>query len=555
MAKVVQEGASSPMFGRKNSSDTTRGGLGTPRGPLAPPPPPREPRPATPEDVKSHPAADEDNPIKKALNAAEVAFENKVPLKDGETSATSLFAPLDIDDDDFDAEEPDDDVAAGPQGQDAAFEEEIATYDYKEDDNGSAAIVAVKEQVLPRLLDRIDAEAAAALSKTELHEEFSPIVLEVLRELKITLNRKEQAQLEALLIDELLGLGPLEILLSDQSVSDIMVNGPKQVYVERKGKLVLTNIRFRDEDHLVHVAQRICNKVGRRIDQTTPLADARLEDGSRVNVIIPPLSLKGTSISIRKFSNKPITIDMMRAGGSMNHQMADFLKIAGACRLNVVISGGTGSGKTTMLNAMSKLIDPGERVVTIEDAAELQLQQPHVVILETRPANLEGQGAISIRDLLINSLRMRPDRIILGEIRGGECLDMLQAMNTGHDGSMATLHANKPREAVTRMENMVNMSGVGYPLKAIRQQISEAVDLIVQVKRLRDGSRKTTSITEVVGMEGEVMVTQELFRFVYDGESDDGRIVGHWESTGVRPHCHEKVRQYGLEKQLLECVG
>lgn len=537
------------MFGRKNTPGGPQSGLGRARGPQASSPQRTEPRAVTPEDSESAAQQEDDNPIKKALSAAEIAFENRVPLKDGETSASSLFSAPE-EEEAASAPEPE------PEEQQSQYpDEEIATYDYDAQENGTDAVVAVKEQVLPRLLDRIDAEAAAALSKEELHEEFRPIVMEVLAELKITLNRKEQAQLEALLIDELLGLGPLELLLADSTVSDIMVNGPKQVYVERKGKLVLTNIRFRDEDHLMHVAQRICNKVGRRIDQTTPLADARLEDGSRVNVIIPPLSLKGTSMSIRKFSNKPITIDMMCAGGSMNRQMADFLKIAGACRLNVVISGGTGSGKTTMLNAMSKLIDTGERVVTIEDAAELQLQQPHVVTLETRPANLEGQGAIHIRDLLINSLRMRPDRIILGEIRGGECLDMLQAMNTGHDGSMATLHANKPREAVTRMENMVNMSGVGYPLKAIRQQISEAVDLVVQVKRLRDGSRRTTSITEIVGMEGEVMVTQELFKFVYTGEDENGKIIGDWESTGVRPHCYEKIRQFGLEKKLMECVG
>ncbi|MEO0412747.1 MAG: CpaF family protein [Pseudomonadota bacterium] len=534
------------MFGKKNAGNDTAA-PGRSRGPRSLP---AEPRPVEASDDAL--SAAEDNPIRKALSAAEVAFENKVPLRDGETSASSLFSALEEETLTSDEDIAPEDLTPPPQ---AAADEEIATYDYDASENGSDAVIAVKEQVLPRLLDRIDAEAAAALSKTELHEEFRPIVMEVLAELKINLNRKEQAQLEALLIDELLGLGPLEVLLSDTAVNDIMVNGPKQVYVERKGKLVLTNIRFRDEDHLLHVAQRICNKVGRRIDQTTPLADARLEDGSRVNVIIPPLSLKGTSISIRKFSNKPITIDMMASGGSMNRNMCDFLKIAGACRLNVVISGGTGSGKTTMLNAMSKLIDQGERVVTIEDAAELNLQQPHVVTLETRPANLEGQGAVSIRDLLINSLRMRPDRIILGEIRGGECLDMLQAMNTGHDGSMATLHANKPREAITRMENMVNMSGVNYPLKAIRQQISEAVDLIVQVKRLRDGSRRTTSITEVVGMEGEVMVTQELFKFVYEGEDDDGKIIGDWQSSGVRPSCYEKVRQFGLDKKLMECIS
>ncbi|MEP6786728.1 MAG: CpaF family protein, partial [Sphingomonadales bacterium] len=304
-----------------------------------------------------------------------------------------------------------------------------------------ASVHKIKEQVLPRLLERIDPEAAATLDKDELAEEFRPIIGEVLAELKFTLNRREQFALEKVLVDELLGLGPLEELLSDPLISDIMVNGPDQTYIEKKGKLEIAPIQFRDEEHLFQIAQRICNSVGRRVDQTTPLADARLKDGSRVNVIVPPLSLRGTAISIRKFSAKPITLDMMAKGGSMSDKMATALKIAGACRFNIVISGGTGSGKTTMLNALSKMIDPGERVLTIEDAAELRLQQPHWLPLETRPANLEGQGEISIRDLVKNALRMRPDRIILGEIRGQECFDLLAAMNTGHDGSMCTLHS------------------------------------------------------------------------------------------------------------------
>jgi len=358
-----------------------------------------------------------------------------------------------------------------------------------------ASVHRIKEQVLPRLLERVDPEAAATLSKDELAEEFRPIISEVLAELKITLNRREQFALEKVLVDELLGLGPLEELLADPAISDVMVNGPDQTYIERKGKLEIASIQFRDEEHLFQIAQRIVNKVGRRIDQTTPLCDARLQDGSRVNVIIPPLSLRGTAISIRKFSEKPITLDMMRGFGSMSEKMATILKIAGASRMNVIISGGTGSGKTTMLNALSKMIDPGERVITIEDAAELRLQQPHWLPLETRPPNLEGQGAITIGDLVINALRMRPDRIILGEIRGKECFDLLAAMNTGHDGSMATLHSNSPRECLARMENMVLMGDIKIPKEAISRQIADSVDLIVQVKRLRDGSRRTTNVT------------------------------------------------------------
>jgi pilus assembly protein CpaF len=415
-----------------------------------------------------------------------------------------------------------------------------------------ASVHKIKEQVLPRLLERVDPEAAATLSKDELAEEFRPIIGEVLAELKITLNRREQFALEKVLVDELLGLGPLEELLADPAVSDIMVNGPDQCFVERKGKLELAQIQFRDEEHLFQIAQRIVNKVGRRVDQTTPLADARLQDGSRVNVIIPPLSLRGTAISIRKFSEKPITLDLMTGFGSMSEKMATLLKIAGASRMNVVISGGTGSGKTTMLNALSKMIDPGERVITIEDAAELRLQQPHWLPLETRPANLEGQGAITIRDLVINALRMRPDRIILGEIRGQECFDLLAAMNTGHDGSMATLHSNSPRECLARMENMVMMSDIKIPKEAISRQIADSVDLIVQVKRLRDGSRRTTNITEVIGMEGDVIVTQELFKFEYVDESADGKIIGEYRSMGLRPYTLEKAKQFGFDQPYLE---
>jgi pilus assembly protein CpaF len=415
-----------------------------------------------------------------------------------------------------------------------------------------ASVHKIKEQVLPRLLERVDPEAAATLNKEELTEEFRPIIMEVLAELKLTLNRREQFALEKVLVDELLGYGPLEELLNDPEVSDIMVNGPQQTYIEKKGRLTIAPIQFRDEDHLFQIAQRIVNQVGRRVDQTTPLCDARLKDGSRVNVIVPPLSLRGTAISIRKFSAKPITLDMLRDWGAMSDKMCTALKIAGACRFNIVISGGTGSGKTTMLNALSKMIDPGERVLTIEDAAELRLQQPHWLPLETRPANLEGQGAITIGDLVKNALRMRPDRIILGEIRGAECFDLLAAMNTGHDGSMCTLHANSPRECLGRMENMILMGDIKIPKEAISKQIADSVDLIVQIKRLRDGSRRVTAITEVIGMEGEVIVTQDLFKFEYLDEDKDGKIIGEYRPMGMRPYTLEKARQYGFDQAYLE---
>jgi pilus assembly protein CpaF len=415
-----------------------------------------------------------------------------------------------------------------------------------------ASVHKIKEQVLPRLLERIDPEAAATLTKDELAEEFRPIIGEVLAELKLTLNRREQFALEKVLVDELLGLGPLEELLADPEISDIMVNGPEQTYIEKKGKLQIAPIQFRDEQHLFQIAQRIVNSVGRRVDQTTPLADARLKDGSRVNVIVPPLSLRGTAISIRKFSDKPITLDMLKGFGAMNDKMCTALKVAGACRMNIVISGGTGSGKTTMLNALSKMIDPGERVLTIEDAAELRLQQPHWLPLETRPPNLEGQGAITIGDLVKNALRMRPDRIILGEIRGAECFDLLAAMNTGHDGSMCTLHANSPRECLGRMENMILMGDIKIPKEAISRQIADSVDLIIQIKRLRDGSRRVTNITEVIGMEGPVIVTQELFKFEYISDDADGKIVGEYRSQGLRPYTLDKAKQFGFDQPYLE---
>jgi len=427
--------------------------------------------------------------------------------------------------------------------------------EYIQHDNSQgfeASVHRIKEQVLPRLLERVDPEAAATLSKDELAEEFRPIIMEVLAELKLTLNRREQFALEKVLVDELLGFGPLEELLADPDISDIMVNGPDQTYIEKKGRLTIAPIHFRDEEHLFQIAQRIVNQVGRRVDQTTPLADARLPDGSRVNVIVPPLSLRGTAISIRKFSSKPITLDMLAQWGAMSQKMCTALKIAGACRFNIVISGGTGSGKTTMLNALSKMIDPGERVLTIEDAAELRLQQPHWLPLETRPANLEGQGAITIGDLVKNALRMRPDRIILGEIRGPECFDLLAAMNTGHDGSMCTLHSNSPRECLGRMENMILMGDIKIPKEAISKQIADSVDLVIQIKRLRDGSRRVTSITEVIGMEGEVIVTQELFKFEYLSEDADGKIVGEYRAMGLRPYTLEKARSFGFDQPLLD---
>jgi pilus assembly protein CpaF len=406
-----------------------------------------------------------------------------------------------------------------------------------------------------KVLDRIDSQVASQLSRVELVRDLAGPVQEVLAELQIRLNQREQQELITLLVNDMLGLGPLEPLLADDSVTDIMVNGPNQIYVERNGRLVLTDAAFRDDAHVMSVAGRIVSQVGRRVDESSPLVDARLPDGSRVNIIIPPLALDGASISIRKFSKRGIDLDLMARQGNLSPEMATVLKIAARSRLNILISGGTGSGKTTLLNALSQMIGTDERVVTIEDAAELQLQQPHVVRLETRPANLEGRGEITMRDLVKNSLRMRPDRIILGEVRGGEAMDMLQAMNTGHDGSLGTIHANRPREALTRLENMVGMSGVTLPSRAVRTQIAAAVQLIVQISRMRDGVRRIINITEVVGMEGDVITTQELFAFRFEGEGADGRLRGKFESSGLRPHFTPRAEYFGLDRLLLEAVG
>jgi pilus assembly protein CpaF len=418
-----------------------------------------------------------------------------------------------------------------------------------------AAIDDAIPRIYPLVMERIDPEVAAKLPRAELSRQLQTVVGEILLEQKIQLNQLEQRDLVTVLLDDMLGLGPLEPLLADEAVTDIMVNGPKQVYVERRGKLELTDVTFRDNGHVMSVATRIVTQVGRRIDESTPLVDARLTDGSRVNIIAPPLAIDGTSISIRKFSKKGITLDIMAKQGNISPQMAVVLKIAARSRLNILISGGTGSGKTTLLNAMSQMIDEGERICTIEDAAELQLQQPHVVRLETRPPNLEGKGEITMRDLVKNTLRMRPDRIILGEIRGAEALDVLQAMNTGHDGSLSTVHANRPREALTRLENMVGMSSATLPQKAVRQQIAAAVHMILQVSRMRDGMRRVVSVTEVVGMEGEIITTQDLFTYQYEGEGPDGKLKGTFVSTGLRPHFTSRAEYYGLDRALMEAIG
>ncbi len=418
-----------------------------------------------------------------------------------------------------------------------------------------SSVEDAKKKVQPILMEKMDVSKAIALPRSELSDQIAAIVGEILAEQKMRLNLLEQRDLVTTLINDMLGLGPLESLLSDESITDILVNGAKQVYVERSGKLVLSDVTFRDNAHVMSIATRIVTRIGRRIDESSPLVDARLEDGSRVNIIIPPLAIDGATISIRKFAKQSITLDVMARQQNLSAEMATVLKIATRSQLNILISGGTGSGKTTLLNALSRMIDEGERIVTIEDAAELQLQQPHVVRLETRPPNLEGDGEITQRDLVKNALRMRPDRVILGEIRAGEALDMLQAMNTGHDGSLGTLHANRPREALTRLENMVAMSGVKLPTEAVRTQIAGAVNMIVQISRMRDGVRRITHITEIVGMEGDIITTQDLFKFQFEGETADGKLTGTFRSTGLKPHFITRAQYFGLERALIEAMS
>jgi pilus assembly protein CpaF len=412
----------------------------------------------------------------------------------------------------------------------------------------------LKERVRTILMQRIDPVVANNMPRQRLQAEVTLIVSAIATEEKVQLNEVEEGALATELTDDMVGLGPLEPLLQDDEVTDILVNGPFDIYVERHGKLEKTAARFRNTQHVNHVAQRIATAVGRRVDEASPMVDARLADGSRVNIVVPPLCLNGGTISIRKFPKQNITLEMMVQQRNLSPEMARFLDIAAQCRVNILISGGTGSGKTTLLNAVSRHVGSDERIITIEDAVELRLQQPHVVQLESRPPNIEGVGQIAQRELVRNALRMRPDRIIVGEVRGSEAFDMLQAMNTGHDGSMSTVHANTPRDALFRLENMILLAAANLPLRALRAQIASAINLIVQIERMRDGVRRVERICEISGMEGEIVSTRDIFTFKYQGERD-GRIQGGFEPSRLRPDLTVRAAQHGLERQLLETVG
>ena len=412
-----------------------------------------------------------------------------------------------------------------------------------------------KKEIIEKLLDQIDFRALEFLTLNEKKERISAVTDSLFSSIGAPLNAAQHALLKSHVLDELLGFGPLELLLADADISDIMINTHNQIYIEKGGKIFITDVRFLSEKHLLNVIQKIVAPVGRRVDESSPMVDARLPDGSRFNAIIPPLALDGCLVSIRKFKKNKMPLAAYVDYDSMSPDMVRFLEICGRIRLNIIISGGTGSGKTTLLNAISGHIDLGERVVTIEDAAELQMQQPHVLRLETRPPNIEGVGEISQRMLVKNALRMRPDRIILGEIRGDEVVDVLSAMNTGHDGSMATIHANTPRDSLNRIENLFGMAGMTLSTHSLRHQISSAIQLIVQIARMRDGRRRITHIEEIVGMENEVITTQTLFGFKTTGMSDKGLLNGEFYSNAVRPRFIERAVYYNLDKELLECLG
>ena len=418
-------------------------------------------------------------------------------------------------------------------------------------DVADTAYQSVKKTVHRRLVAEMSPQEQMVLSAVhqdaaQVEQVIGNYVEKVLEENPFAVPVSERSKIVSDLKDEMLGLGPIEVLLKDPTVTEVMVNGPKKIFVERMGRLKLTDIQFHDDSHVMNIIERILSPIGRHIDESVPLVDARLEDGSHVNIIIPPLSLVGPCITIRKFATKALSVDNLITFGTLDRKMADFIKACIQARINILVSGGTGSGKTTTLNVLSSFIPENERIVTIEDAAELKLQQEHVVTLESRPANIEGNGEITIRDLVKNALRMRPDRIIVGEVRGGEALDMLQAMNTGHDGSLTTAHANNPRDALSRLETMVLMAGFEMPIRAIREQVSSAIELILQQSRLKDGSRKITYITEVQHMEGDVITTQDLFRFEQTGMDENGKLIGHFVSTGMQPGFMDKFQVNGV---------
>ena len=428
--------------------------------------------------------------------------------------------------------------------------EQPRQFHQSDDGNENAVLQKIKADLHQQLLDMLDYNEARNIPLAQLHDECAKRVDTLLRARQYPLSGPDKQCLLREVMDEVFGFGPLEVFLRDPQISDILVNGPFQIYIEKNGQLHRSNVRFLDEAHLMRIIQRIGSNVGRRIDESMPMLDARLPDGSRVNAIIPPLALDGPMVSVRRFGTIPIDINRLLELDTLVQDMADFMRACVECKMNILISGGTGTGKTTFLNSLSRWIPEGERVVTIEDAAELQLQREHVVRLETRPPNIEGEGSITQRDLVRNSLRMRPDRIVVGEVRGAEALDMLQAMNTGHEGSMTTVHANSPRDAIRRIENMVSMAGLNYPVKAIREQLSSALHVLVQLERMTGGKRRVVKIVEITGMEGDTVCLHDIFRFTQTGIDGSGNACGHFEACGVRPLLLNRLQEKGVKLSI-----
>jgi pilus assembly protein CpaF len=474
-------------------------------------------------------------PAAEAMPAAETVPIADAPMETGRTPFPSdgLGAPL---------------VSAPPPNRAPAAVNMVPS---SIDARRSESYYETKSTIFGALIEAIDLAQLARLDADSAREEIRDIVNEIIAIKNIVMSISEQEELLDDICNDVLGFGPLEPLLARDDISDIMANNSGTVYIEVKGKIQKTGIRFRDNQQLLNICQRIVSQIGRRVDESSPICDARLPDGSRVNVIVPPLAIDGPALTIRKFKKDKLTLDQLVKFGTITPQGAEILRIIGRARVNTLVSGGTGSGKTTLLNCLTQFIDDDERIITCEDAAELQLQQPHVVRLETRPPNLEGEGQVTMRDLVRNCLRMRPERIIVGEVRGPEAFDLLQAMNTGHDGSMGTLHANNPREALSRLESMITMGGFSLPSRTIREMVSASVDVVIQASRLRDGTRKITHISEVMGMEGDVIITQDLFVYEMMGEDANGNILGRHRSTGIgRPRFWERARYYGEEQRL-----
>lgn len=548
------------MFGRRQGPPEKK----------APPPPPAQEPPADDVDV-----AEEEKPQLTLVDSEDSEPDNaSVP----EPEAGSSLAPEPEPEEESELPpppEPKPEVAAAPEPEPEP-EMEIAPVqkktrvgqrlesksDKKKKDDEPAEMTPEEEarynetkvSIFNTLIESVDLTELSKMPSGAVREEISDVVSEIVSMKALILSATEQQRLIMDICNDILGLGPLEPLLERDDIADIMVNGPSKVYIETSGKITLTNIKFRDNAQLMNICQRIVSAVGRRVDESSPICDARLLDGSRVNVIAPPLAIDGAALTIRKFKKDKLTLQDLVNFKSISPAGADVIKLVGGCRMNVMVSGGTGSGKTTLLNCLTAFIEAGERVITCEDSAELQLHVPHVVRLETRPPNLEGIGEVSMTDLVKNCLRMRPERIIVGEVRGKEAFDLLQAMNTGHDGSMGTIHANNPRECISRIENMIAMGGYSLPAKTVREQIAGAVNVIVQAARLRDGSRKITHVTEVLGMEGDVITLQDILVFDFEGETPDGKIIGRHKYTGLRPNFYDRVRYFGREQELVTAL-